>query len=46
MKKEYFEPEAEWIRFSDCSVITGSGDEHADGEGEFDENDDTQGIQW
>lgn len=45
MKKEYFEPEVEWIRFSDCSVITGSG-EHADGEGEFESNDDTQGIQW
>ena len=27
MKKEYLNPEAEWIRFAETSIITTSGDE-------------------
>ena len=46
MKKEYLQPDAEWIRYSNVSVITESGDEEYEDPGILPDHPDSPKGQW
>ena len=46
MKKEYVQPDAEWIRYSSVSVITESGDDEEFGPGYGPDQPDYPKSQW